>query len=371
MKYKLRLKKLPFELDPKQVIYVEGNYDLEVNNFIVHNYSHICDYFKSKGYEFCYLPLLSTSFNVEIRRYYNPLNDNNRNIPIKSSLLLEYLAIEQNRKDISPSLVYYYNDITSTILGSNPLRCITLDNINEQDSNLAGVLSEIISDQTESSRNYSSSYSIDRSDESYSIHRYKTDDFVEELPKRRNPYICQSIDPITLLELGFDDETTKLIAEVATKVDALKQKGISKFVLEKILYGEPKPSRLVITHDYRILLPDYNNMEIVMTPLVKAVYILFLSHPEGIPFKSLADYRKELLGVYLTIKGDSEPTEEILNSISAITDPFNNSINEKCARIREAFVSQFDEEIAKHYFVTGKRGEPKAITLSRDLVEWE
>ena len=33
--------------------------------------------------------------------------------------------------------------------------------------------------------------------------------------------------------------------------------------------------------------------------------------------------------------------------------------------------SQFDEEIAKHYFVTGKRGEPKIITLSRDLVEWE
>ena len=108
-----------------------------------------------------------------------------------------------------------------------------------------------------------------------------------------------------------------------------------------------------------------------MTPIVKAVYILFLSHDEGIPFKSLADYRKELLGIYLTIKGENEPTEEILKSICAVTDPFNNSINEKCARIREAFVSQFDEEIAKHYFVTGKRGEPKRITLSRDLVEWE
>jgi hypothetical protein len=60
-----------------------------------------------------------------------------------------------------------------------------------------------------------------------------------------------------------------------------------------------------------------------------------------------------------------------LKSISAITDPFNNSINEKCARIREAFVSQFDEEIAKHYFVTGKRGEAKVITLARELIEWE
>ena len=30
--------------------------------------------------------------------------------------------------------------------------------------------------------------------------------------------------------------------------------------------------RLVITKDYRIVLPDYNNMEIKMEPLVKAVY---------------------------------------------------------------------------------------------------
>jgi hypothetical protein len=34
-------------------------------------------------------------------------------------------------------------------------------------------------------------------------------------------------------------------------------------------------------------------------------------------------------------------------------------------------VSQFDEELAKHYFVTGKRGEAKVITLARELIEWE
>jgi hypothetical protein len=62
---------------------------------------------------------------------------------------------------------------------------------------------------------------------------------------------------------------------------------------------------------------------------------------------------------------------DISRSVAAATNPFNNSINEKCARIREAFVSQFDEEIAKHYFVTGKRGEAKVITLARELIEWE
>ena|GEM_PF-3897913 len=53
------------------------------------------------------------------------------------------------------------------------------------------------------------------------------------------------------------------------------------------------------------------------------------------------------------------------------TDPLNNSINEKCARIREAFLLKFHEGLAENYFVTGKRGEPKMIKLSRDLIKWE
>ena len=39
-------------------------------------------------------------------------------------------------------------------------------------------------------------------------------------------------------------------------------------------------------------------MEIKMEPLVKAVYLLFLKHPEGIVFKCLPDYRKELAELY-------------------------------------------------------------------------
>lgn len=48
-----------------------------------------------------------------------------------------------------------------------------------------------------------------------------------------------------------------------------------------------------------------------------------------------------------------------------------NSINEKCARIRAAFIKEFDHHLAKYYVVTGERGEAKKITLPRDLVIWE
>ena len=41
------------------------------------------------------------------------------------------------------------------------------------------------------------------------------------------------------------------------------------------------------------------------------------------------------------------------------------------ARIRGAFVGEFDDYMAKYYYIDGKRGEVKKIALPHDLVIWE
>ena len=64
-------------------------------------------------------------------------------------------------------------------------------------------------------------------------------------------------------------------------------------------------------------------------------------------------------------------TKAIEDSIAKLTDPFDNSINEKCARIKNAFVSEFREEVAQWYFIDGSKGEKKSIKLPRELVTWE
>ena len=107
-----------------------------------------------------------------------------------------------------------------------------------------------------------------------------------------------------------------------------------------------------------------------MEPIVKAVYLLFLKHTEGIAFKHLPDYRKELANIYQKIKPFGL-TERAIRSIEDVTNPLLNSINEKCARIRAAFMKELDEEIAKSYFITGERGEVKKISLPREFVVWE
>lgn len=168
----------------------------------------------------------------------------------------------------------------------------------------------------------------------------------------------------------FSWEINNLVDEIRERIEKLEQRGISRALLQEMLQRKSKLSRLVITKDFRIMLPDYNDMEIKMEPLNKAVYLLFLKHPDGIRFKHLSDYRKELTQIYAKLKPYGI-NDRVIRSIEDVTNPCLNSINEKCARIRGAFVSQFDDELAKNYCINGYRGEPKKIPLPRDLVVWE
>lgn len=166
------------------------------------------------------------------------------------------------------------------------------------------------------------------------------------------------------------DDTNILLDEVRERIKKLRQRGIAEYILEQLIHPDNRLSRLVVTKDYRIVLPDYQNMEIKMEPLVKAVYLLFLKHPEGIAFKCLPDYREELTQIYIKLR-PAGLTDRALQSIEDVTNPLLNSINEKCARIRGAFLGEFDDYMAKSYYIDGPRGEAKKIALPRDLVVWE
>ena len=169
---------------------------------------------------------------------------------------------------------------------------------------------------------------------------------------------------------GDGESTDDLMEEVRERIAKLRQRGIAEYLLEQLIHPDNRLSRLVVTKDWRIVLPDYNDMEIKMEPLVKAVYLLFLRHPEGIVFKQLPDYREELTRIYNQLK-PSGLTDRAMQNIEDVTNPMLNSINEKCARIRAAFVGQFDDYMAKSYYVDGARGEAKRIALPREMVVWE
>ena len=112
---------------------------------------------------------------------------------------------------------------------------------------------------------------------------------------------------------------------------------------------------------------DYDNIEIELTPLPKTLFIFMLRHPEGLLLKELYLHRKELIEIYGKI-GNRLDMSAIQNSIYDMTDARSNSINEKCSRIKEAFIYKIDDSLARNYYITGTKSEPKSIILDRSLV---
>ena len=149
----------------------------------------------------------------------------------------------------------------------------------------------------------------------------------------------------------------------------------------RIEAARAKLSRLVVTKDYRIILADYDNKEVELTPVHKAVYLLFLAHPEGIEFKRLRDYRDELAQYYMATARLMDK-QAIMESVEMLVDPLNNSINEKCSRIKKVFLGMMDEYTASYYIISGHTQKHiagssriwyerlKVITLPRDLVDF-
>jgi hypothetical protein len=131
-----------------------------------------------------------------------------------------------------------------------------------------------------------------------------------------------------------------------------------------------KVSRVRIDRQYRIFLSDYSDLEIEMTPLPKTLFLFMLKYPNGVLFKELYRHKQELLYIYGKISRRSD-FEVMQKSIHDMTDARSNSINEKCSRIKEAFISRIDERIAREYFITGNRQEPKRIRIDRSLVRFE
>lgn len=138
---------------------------------------------------------------------------------------------------------------------------------------------------------------------------------------------------------------------------------------EEKLKNQIKLSKLTITKDYSIMLSDYNK-EVRLEPIVKAVYLLFLNHPEGIAFKCLPDFREELTQIYVKLKPYGM-SERVLQSIEDVTNPLLNSINEKCSRIRAAFLPLIDAALLDQYIIVGRSGKEKKINLPRSFVVWE
>lgn len=336
-------KSIPFNFDlgdshKRLAIYYEQSYDENINNYIRTHYEELAHLFKSYSHDitFVYFPMMLENIQESIQ-YNNPdalIGDISHNTP--ESL---YNIITENIvkiPTINPMILItdYYNSAgyPKEKLGDTAMSCFCIELEYQNDEQFSAVLQK-------HAKQFNHDYAV-----FYQIHTPKGKDVADGTP------------------------INEIAKEIQTRINQLYAMGVSEYVIGQIVsLPKPKLSQLLITEDFRIMLPDYNNMEIKMPTLSKTLFLFYLNHPEGVLFKELRDHKKELSEIYRSIS-PLEDMDKMKKSIEDIVDSTKNSVNEKCSRIRAAFVSQFNDNLAQNYYITGYAGKPKKIALDRSLV---
>lgn len=356
------------------IVYIEEERNEEINNFIDENFQWIQERFAEKGCRFVHFSKLTNDepffeFTSEYLRYFYPDNQTE---------FVQYLPSIQ--RQIKPA------DWGKLLLELLNLPAIKVPALIRGRGSINGAKSNEFSytafDGDKSIKEQFEHY-LNRLQPAYSdayIIRHRIADLPDETADDK-----------------FFSDTQELSKDIIQKIEYLKSKGMYSLLAEIALrlfdrdplavqeqlktddgkleiktHIAPTLSRLRIEwtskFDFQILLPDYGNLVVEMPRLPKALFYFFLQHPEGVMLNSLADYKDELLAIYKRVSNKSNQSE-IEKNIERLVDPFDNSVNVNCSRIKNAFVKLIDDQLAQNYYITGYRGEPKKIALPPASIE--
>ena len=261
--------KLEGKLSPKELIYVASEEDKELTDLFENKPEVFEGWGQMMGFHVVYLPLLMKRLaNKEVLQYRAPYLSEAEvaNTAIGNDFLLQYLENPGEKGRIKHGFIRT-EDIHRGGDGK--------DKAINRFYPLSSQSGEPIADQL---HKIGKQISFEKSQHEKLLEYRNFDDF-GNIPdiSEADAHFNSQID---------NENTDDLIEEVKIKIAMLRQRGISQYLLEQLIHPDDRLSRLVITKDFRLLLPDYNNMEIKLEPLAKAVYLLFLNHPEGILFNN-------------------------------------------------------------------------------------
>ena len=370
----------PFHFDRDTYLYLESEANISLNQCIERNLDKIDKIFKEYGFRFIYLPNWK---------------------PDRSNIELANLSDEQTKK------VHRFLDKVNTVEYTNFLCSALHIDKAEMNSGIFHFACYMYDDSLSKTEILQTRFTH------FSIHDV-LDDTIEEffykycemiVDGRNRPGGCFSAVKLKrhyseweLYELhgrhqeDYADytfpENMKDIAEnIKKEIETLKEGGYFELLLHTLgndtinelrnIKLTPSLSRIEITADYKVWLSDYKK-EVKLTPLQKTLYIFYLRHPEGIPFKMLSAYYDELLAIYKVLS-NREDLQKQQHSIRRLVDATDNAINEKCSRIKEAFLKVVDDFIAQNYYLCLKKEKYeeegihytnllKRIILPRELV---
>ncbi len=171
---------------------------------------------------------------------------------------------------------------------------------------------------------------------------------MNEEVRRTNLQIAQDI--LRQIEEASKDGSVEIIFadDIRKYIALLQEEGLSPLVID---------SRL------QIRLPLYE-LTLDLPPLAKALYMLYMRHPEGLYRKQIADCREELLWLYSACLG-RRVDSDMRRTIDHLTDFSTKNADKQMSLINRSFRRALADK-ADHYIpVSAKRGERKCLDFSR------
>ncbi|MFM7015447.1 MAG: hypothetical protein ACKOX3_03870, partial [Bacteroidota bacterium] len=105
-------------------------------------------------------------------------------------------------------------------------------------------------------------------------------------------------------------------------------------------------------------------------PIERAVYLLFLNHPEGIRLAEMGDHKAELRGI-LNQVSPSDSRDTVEGQLEKLCEYNSNSLSEKMSRIKRKFDDNLGVAMSEHYYIKGPNGGLKKIQLDRTYLNQE
>lgn len=363
-----------FNIPDNYIIYFEKEQNKELSLYIRRNYQILKSKFAASDLNFIYYPLISNSSTKiqELISYYFP--------QFNYYLLPERVTEHFNEKMLSQIFNNFQEEI-NFISDKNEyvpaqIKSEELLNLLDFKSNInsgllffkydKGVIG--VSDYFYSNSNQDYELFFDEA-----IKHIVTDNWVDySLGDNMIASFLPAIDYIEQL----DDDAKEIVQEIEKKLTDLKDSGQLLFlipVLKELLNKQLQKidltsiSKMEIDFQNKIQLP-YFKKEVELSHLTKAIYFLFLKHPEGINLKELGNYRKELLAIYTSVSNQLD-YDKMSKSIDDVINLETKAIYTHLSRIKSAFYKIMDATFAKFYIVSGS-GEDERIVLfnTKDII---
>lgn len=201
------------------------------------------------------------------------------------------------------------------------------------------------------------------------ITRIKEDLYVDDEDDNFDPDTPEGFE-----EESLDEQTQAIIDQFEKNIKQLDAAqmlkvtaAIKRVILQQNVKSDEKAhTKLVITNEYEIKLPEYN-INIELNALTKALYIFFLKQEVPIHLDDLYLYESAIMELYLNTSNKND-VNQMRQTLSRTLDPETKSIYTHFSRIKSSFYRKMMPELAEPYIISGIGRHDRYIDLPKNAI---